>query len=110
MEDTKIEDLKKKKTFSGDIIQRMMSDVEFEAFWRKYKSSKIGQGMRNRFQVDRPALSDTESKFLYDYFNDTERSMSEIAEKYGFEPKQSNNLVARLIMRAVWINKEKLGF
>lgn len=106
----KIEEVRKKKSFNGDIIKRMMSDEEFETFWEKYRLSRRVVGVRNRFQIERAPLTDNERKLLNEYFNSTDSALPEISEKYGIPNKSINNVIYRLIVRVAWINKEKLGF
>lgn len=105
-----MEDIKKKKTFSGDVISRMLSDLEFEAFWARYKDNRKGRGSRDRFAVERLPLNDNESKFLHEYFNSQDKTITQLAEQYNYPVKGTISTVYRLLLRVSWLNKEKFDF
>ena len=107
-----MEDVKKKKTFSGDVIARMMSDLEFEAFWQKYKASRkhTGAAGRDRFELERSQLTDKESKFIYEYLHTKDKSIKELGEQYGYTTKNTSSAVRKLAVQILWLNKEKLDF
>lgn len=107
-----MDEAKKKRTFSGDVISRMMSDVEFEAFWHKYKASRkhVGAAGVNRFEIQRPELTDKESKFIHEYLNSEDKSIKELGEQYGYDTKNTSSAVRKLAVQILWLNKEKLDF
>jgi transcriptional regulator with GAF, ATPase, and Fis domain len=100
----------KTRTLSSDVVKRMMSASEFEEFWKKYRESRLSKGMRNRFQTERPELTEKDKRFINDYLNNTEKTQADLAREYDIPLKSVGSYIHKLALRILWLNKEKLGF
>lgn len=94
------------KTLQADIVQRVMSPTEFQAFLEKYEASKKSYGGMNRFMLMESPLIEVEKKALYAWLFKEDKTVDDLLPNKSGQATKS--LVLRAALKVLYRNRKRL--